>query len=362
MKKLLLSIATCGLLFGTACSKNDVPEQVKPGTIVFDIEAVNALDTKASIYSQEAIHSIENVNVYVFKNTGSVLAPTYTYFSMVNIPNWTKGSNFMRYEVATANNIPQGDYKFIGVGRDITDQFTLTTPLTPGTTNYIDFSASVTAAGMENEIFSGTTNIMITSAGVRVPIIMSRQVAGVLGYFKNVPVEIGGSEVRYLRLTILNSNKSINLTSGIGSMPTNATHNLIDVDLSTQVKNSDGTYGGNDLTAQNVVKVANSQLNGAFVIPVNNVTLTLALYGTDGTTVLKSWNVYDVGVIPTFNILPNHFYSLGHKVSSTSTTGTVLDPTPDSPIDLMTDQEITITINPAWTLVHNLTINPLLPL
>lgn len=357
MKKILLSLGIAGLLFSTSCSKNDEQtDQVKPGTIVFDISAANSLEmSKGPIYSQEAIHTVENVKIYVFK--GDALGTTYTYAATYTVPNWTKGSNFQRFEVPVDNQVGLGLYKFMAVGRDASDSFTLTTPLTVGVTNYDNFAASVATAGLETEIFSGTTPVSVVSQGVRVPIIMTRQVAGVLGYFKNVPTQINGTDVKYLRLSISNSNKSVNLSTGFGSSPVGASRNIIDMDLSGQAKNADGTFAGNDLSAQGVTKLPNTQLSGAFLIPVNGVTLTLGLYDAGGVA-LKTWNVLD-GILTSFNILPNHFYSLGHKASSTSTTGSPTDPTPDAPIDLLRDQSITITINPNWTLIHNLVIGDL---
>ena len=59
-----------------------------------------------------------------------------------------------------------------------------------------------------------------------------------------------------------------------------------------------------------------------------------------------------------FNLMANHFYALGVK----GATGSVDGGTPgnpgddDAPVDLLTDQNIVITISPAWELIHNLVI------
>ena len=187
---------------------------------------------------------------------------------------------------------------------------------------------------------------------------MTRKVAGILGYFKNVPQQLNGSTVQYLRLTVSNSNQQVNLTTGTGINTAPASYKVIDIDLSGQAV-SDGVFIGNDLSSQGVVKVANSQLGGAFYMPVSGVTMTLGLYDSTGTAI-KEWIVKDSsnGNATTFDILANHFYSLGIKGVAGSTNGGTPGNTgdDDNPIDLLIDQNIVITISPAWALIHNLII------
>lgn len=350
MRKIAMLALSCAVLLGTSCSKdNNENAAVAPGGMVLEISAMETLQARADLYSSQAVQSVESVNIYVFQESGS----DYLYLKTYNISGWTKGSTFKRYDVPSDQMIPAGGYKFIAVGRDLTDNFTLPT-LNGGSTSYNDLIASVASAGMETEIFSGSANVAVSSQGVRVPITMTRQVAGVLGYFKNVPVEINGQTVKYLRLSIDNSNTNVNLNNGIGTIPTGVSHNIIDMDLSSQTPTGDGVYSGNDLDAQGIVKVANSQLSGAFVIPVNNVTFTLGLYDASDAP-LKTWNVLN-GQSSTFNIAANNFYSLGVKASNTTTTGTPENPTPDDPIDLLTDQSIAITIQPNWAAITELDI------
>ena len=350
MKKLFLLAAVCAVGL-SSCSKNENGnDNPPPGTLTFEITAVNTIGTRANLYSQEAIHEVERVSVYVFKETGS----DFIYLKTFDMPSWAKGSNFKRLDVPTEDMVPQGKYKFLAVGRDLTDNFTL--PELTGL-NYNNFLASVSAAGRETEIFAGTKEATVASQGMRIPISITRQVAGVLGYFKNVPADIEGSVVRYLRLTISNSNTNVNLTTGAGTVPTGTGYNLINVDFDGVTVNQDGAYVGNtnDLSALGIITLPNSQLNGAFVIPVNAVTLTLGLYDEGGAP-LKTWTVLNETTATSYNIQANHFYALGTKVSNGSTGGTPEDPTPDNPIDLMKDQAITVTITPNWTQIHNMTL------
>lgn len=347
MRKLtLLSVAFA--MFFASCSNGDKNESTE-GKLSFEISTVNKLDTRANLYSEEAVHEVERVDIYVFKSTD---ATNYYFQKTFSFTTWEKGTNFKRYDVADTDMLPAGDYKFLAVGRDLTDNFT-SPSLNVGMTKFEDMLFSVASAGNETEIFAGSVQKNITSAGARIAIQMTRQVAGVLGYFI-VPAQINSTTVRYLRLKITDNNLKLNVTTGTGSNPTGTEYNLFNVDFSGRTVNGDGVYVGNDLSGTGVVKLDNTQLNGAFVIPVDNITLTLGLYDTNNNP-LRTWVVKDAGNT-TFPILANHFYSLGKKQVSGSTTGGGSTPEPDAPINLMIDQDITITISPDWASIHNLTI------
>lgn len=356
MKKVLwLAVAS---MFMFACSNDkensNVPDQSQDQ--IFELSAVNeAVDgtvTKTRpLYSQEAIQEVENVNIYVFQKNGS----DYTYLSTFAVTGWSKGSSFMRYTVPDNNKLAAGDYTFLVVGREAMDNYTMTS-LVAGTTKVGDVLASVTAAGNESEIFAGIKQVTVSSQGVRVSMTMTRKVAGILGYFKNVPAQLNGTDVRYLRLTATNAALNVNLSTGTSSQATGSAYTIFNLDFSGQTVTSDGVYAGNDLSSQGVVKVANSQLMGKFLLPAGAVAMTLGLYDASNNP-LKTWIVEDGGTSP-INIMANHFYSLGKKVSKGDTTGGgTPDPgDDDSPVDLLKDQVIVINIDANWTLIHNLVI------
>lgn len=345
-----------------ACSKDKNAESSIPqdDSQVIEISAVNNLtegiQTKTRpLYSQEAIQEVERIQLLIFEyNSG---AADYLYSKTYDIPGWTKGTTFMRFAVPDDSKLPVGDYRFLVIGREATDNYHMTTP-TVGVTKYTDVMASVSMPGREAEIFAGVKDVSVVSQGVRVNVIMTRQVAGVLGYFKNVPYEIGGQDVKYLRLTFSAADTALILANGNGTSRVAANYMLINEDISGQTKNTTlGVYSGNDLSAQGVVKVANSQLFGKFMIPVGAIQLTLGLYGNDGTA-LKTWSI-QLDATSTFNIQANHFYSLGRKVYKGDVTGGGTPDTgdDDAPVDLLKDQELSLTIDPNWTMIHNLTLN-----
>lgn len=343
-----------------ACSESDdsIPLNPEKGSIVFDISAVSELNTqtRGPVYSQEATNHVTDVSVYAFKNDGT---GSYKYVKTFVIPGWSDNTTFKRYEVPEGDKVPVGDYKFLGVGRNTQDMFTVTTPIV-ATTTFESMTASVAATGNETEIFAGFNAAMVTSeGGTRVNIPMTRKVAGILGYFKNIPQTLNGQTVKFLRLSVSNSDLAVNLTTNTSLNPTNASFNIINIDLSTQPVNN-GIFSGIDLSSVGVATVPLSQLGGAYLLPVSGVTMTLGLYDTAGTAI-KTWTVKD-GAASNMNIIANHFYSLGTKKMAGNTTGGTGDPgDDDNPIDLLTDQNIVITIDPAWNTLHDLVVVPVAP-
>lgn len=360
MKKIFWMAALSIVMF--ACSKdNDAGKDsgVPEDGVVLELAVVNSAEegvmTKTRpLYSQEALQEVERVNVHVFQIASQGADPLY--LKSYNVAGWSKGTTFKRFSLSGPDKLAAGNYQFLVVGQEATDNFHMS-PLTVGVTKIGDVMASVSAPGREAEIFAGTKAVSVTSEGVRVSVEMTRQVAGILSYFKNVPAILNNTAVQYLKLIVSNADTAVYLSSGSGAMPVNAAYTIFNIDLSGQTVTSDGVYAGNDLSAQGVVKVANSQLNGKFVLPVGSITMTLGLYDAGGNP-LKIWNVQD-GSNTTFSITANHFYSLGQKVAKGDTTGGGTPGTDDddAPIDLLKDQVIAITINPNWSMLHNLTIN-----
>lgn len=349
-------------MFMFACSESDdaVPQAPESNAaITFDLSAVSKAEgnTRTPVYSQEASQHVTRVTIYAFKNDGS---GNYMYQQQYTPAGWTDGMTFMRYEVPTANQVAPGDYMFLAVGRDAVDMYTIASP-TVGVTTFPMMTATVAASGNESEIFAGSASATVTQeGGTRVSIPMTRQVAGVLGYFKNIPQAINGVTVQFLRLSVSNSNQTVNLATGAGVNSAVAAYNIIDMDLSAQPV-VDGIYTGNDLSGQGVATLPMSQLGGAFLIPVSGVTMILGLYDALGNPI-KTWTVMD-GAAANTSILANHFYSLGTKKMAGNTTGgTGLPGDVDAPIDLLYDQNIVITINPAWDVIHNLVIQPIAPI
>lgn len=349
MNKILTFLFAAMLV--TACSNNDdnVPsEPVNVKGLSFELKTVNKMEAGmragAPIYSQEATQNVTRVNVYAFKSNGT----NYLFVKTFNVTGWTLGTTTKVYDVPEADKLAAGSYKFLAVGQDASDNYTITSP--DATTKLEDMTASISALGDEYEIFAGVAQAEVTTAGARVSVSMTRKVAGVLGYFKNIPQTLDTKTVKYLRLGVSATNMAVNLSTSVGASPSTS-YNIIDMNLSGQTV-LNGYYTGNDLSGSGVVKVANSQLAGKYLLPVPGVTMTLGLYD-ESETAIKTWTVLSGGS-SSFDIIANNFYSLGMKAEAGSTGSG--GPTPDNPIDLSVDDEITITIIPAWDLINYLSI------
>lgn len=342
-----------------ACSSDDnVAQMPETKGLSFEIGVIEeAPVTKAGgpLYSQEATHNVGRVSVYVFKESSG----SYVYERTYSIDNWNKSAASTLYEVPEVDNLAAGSYKFLAVGRNTTDNYALPS-LTKGTTTIESMTASITTLGDEHEIFAGTKAGDVVGAESRVSIMMTRKVAGVLGYFKNIPQMKDGVVIKSLRLAVNQYNLTTNLLTGVGSIPSTVTPKYIfNMDLTGQTV-VDGIYTGNDLSAAGVIKLNNSQLLGGFMIPTSQVSLTLGLYGgDDGETPIKTWTITK-GEQTVFDITANSFFSLGRKYVYDSTDGDPNDPDnpndDDEAIDLMVDQEITVYIDPTWGTVSYLSL------
>ena len=166
MKKLMFLVAASLFVFAACSSEDDSSPEVNPenAAITFELSAVNGLTdgigTRMPVYSQEATQHVTRVSVYAFVQNGS----TYLHQKTYDITGWTDGTTFKRFAVPDADKLPVGVYKFLAVGRDASDRFSVTTP-TSGNTNYTDMLASIVNSGDESEIFAGSADAEVMAQG-----------------------------------------------------------------------------------------------------------------------------------------------------------------------------------------------------
>ena len=252
-------------------------------------------------------------------------------------------------------------------------------------------SPSVTnSADAVEEIFGGYVDFETDADGkitdLNVSVTLKRQVAGLLGYFKNIPIKklndagqecvVTKIEVRanatttQLKFPVDNTNNSNRLN---GASQVEQSTVLLSYDLSAYSNQVEDANVGDvyDIDAQtgDVVTVDNSVLAGRFVIPYASAvttngtnTLTVALVGDEGD--IRTWKIkiagqnggsYSGGDEYNYNILRNNFYSIGQKLKSDTT-----DPDPetpgdeDDPIDLSQDNDVIIILNDAWDVIYDM--------
>ncbi len=334
-----------GVLLIAGCAKQE-NDGWKPGTIQFEITA--EAGTRAILSEEAPYANVPNVDVHVFDDGGSFVK-TIALNSIVfgNV-----------YTLENSDILAAGTYRFLAVGQVAGSLFTIDEPEV-GVTTFDKMSAALTSGEEASDIYSGSTTKAVTDQGGRIAINITRLVSGVMGYFTNIPTKIGGQNVGYLRLTMSTVNTTLDLSNGEGSIPSvNIPYDVIEFDL-TDDTSTDGVYDGNgdELSAgdSGVVTLDFSYLDGKFVVPSDAV-FSLALYGTDGITILKDWTIN--GGEPV-EMAPGTLYSLGTKKVADDTDGGTPGDTADDDrgIDLMTTQELIITINPDWGTTNYLTID-----
>ena len=352
--QLLVVIAICAMLFASCSNENELKPTVN--SVVFELKATdhldNGFDTRTGLYSQTPVNNVDMVTVYAFKNDGN---GNFLYARTFNITGWTKGLTTYRHEVPQSEILTGGGtFKFIAVGRNNTgtDGYTIATPTAQ--TNFNNFLATGFLPAVRYDIFAGNTDEVVIPAdgsGI-IPITMTRKVAGILGYFSNVPTTINNVTVGRLAVIMeVTGNSAVNLVTGVGSQPSVNNFSVVGfIDL-TQQGNDGNFYTGNNTGVVGMQKLPNTQLDGFFIYPMTGARMVLQLTGTNN-VLLKEWPIVNESGAETFDLVANHLYSIGSKPSTTSTNN-------DNPINLSKDEIIVISIDADWNTIHDLNVTNL---
>lgn len=245
------------------------------------------------------------------------------------------------------------------------------------------------------ELFAGSVKVSATEEGkftTQPKVTMERQVAGMLAYFKNVPAYVNNEKVEKV---VVRANReasgftfpstadlngkwdSDNLkTTDLLTFTMSKASNYSEVELGdTYTFNTDGGEGkkyqlADDMPTNEALKcVDNSLFGGRFVLPyeghVESQTLSIHILGADDKE-LKALNVTienapSEGNKYQYDIRRNNFYSIGKKLFTDNTEGkdsTTPEAVPgeedkDAPIDLSKSDELIVTLNDAWGVIHN---------
>lgn len=219
---------------------------------------------------------------------------------------------------------------------------------------------------------SDVVDVKTDNETFNVGVTLNRTVAGILGYFKNIPTTVGGQAVKHVVVKVVKKSTSAKLADRSATGEVVDGYNIIDIDLSdaTTGKNDDGqdifTSDGNQYSENGVTVVENSFLKGAYSLPLavqnGEATLVVALTGADTNSTLKTYAVKVEGVdgaaapgeagkefaenTTEFPLVANYFYSIGKKLKNNTTDGGGDDD--DDPIDLTVEQEIVISVAAEW--------------
>lgn len=436
MRKMFVSACLFAAMAFTACtteviyvdSDGNPVEHVdlKEGEGLLSV-AVSSTDVSTRnvrpVGSSAAANNVNVVKVYAFSATTD--AGSYTFDNTVGVKDGQGGisgtegiititmdGTVSDYIPSTGSHIeekknitltgldPAKYYKFVAVGYNDADG--QVNPygepsLESGTTSLAAFTTSTAKTGYEIEELFATQSANATKGDVKDQgtLTLTRQVAGMLAYFKNVPATIDGKAVAAIRIY---ANKSFTqftypATTDFNGTTAGSDNDLlmefIMADISTGT-DADGYYTFNTLSngsvsdngssnsgkapiakgyeasmPTNLTLVANSIFGGRYLIPYDqhydtpsSSTLIVKLEDGEGSPLrtLKVTTDQTTSVDKyAYDIRCNNFYSIGQKLKTDTT-----DPDPeggtdpDEPIDLSSKSEIVVQINDAWKVLHNM--------
>lgn len=244
------------------------------------------------------------------------------------------------------------------------------------------------------EVFAGYVDVKTKETVAKFTttprIVLERQVAGMLAYFKNVPAYVNSEKVEKVVVkanaqstgfqfpaALMTANKDLNglstnttattlLTFTISASNASNFSTATEGDAYTFSKDSKNYVLADDMTAPaDLDLLDNTLFGGRFILPyashVDSQTLTVELQKGDGTALrtlkVKTNKTSDGIDAYKYDIRCNNFYSIGKKLATDDTDGGTTEPgEPDEPVDLSATDEITVTINDAWEVLHNMDV------
>lgn len=397
MKKnyLAMTAMAIGLLTFSACSSDDdfggeqtttAKGEMQDVELTFNIGVNSAKGTRGGrpLYSAEALQRVNDVDVYVFEKVGET--DDYKYVKEIN-----KGSDFgfkntdanysgekdETHSYTLTDKLASGTYKFLAIGYEKDHANTYDALTLSDTEDQETKLADVvlTLKGTHaDEVFSGVSNdvtVGTENQSINVSIELKRVVAGVLGYFKNVPYELEHDgemvTVKHVFVTAVKKGTSATLADrkakGVASGDTR--YNIIDIVLTGSKSENGNWYAKAAAVASDgtPATVADAFLAGQFSLPIAAVdgqcTLQVVLTGDDTSVALRTYNVKQ-GSDTAFSLDANSIYMIGHKSTDDGTNGEDgtddgeedKDPNDpdkdDDPVDLSKEQILSITVLADW--------------
>lgn len=369
MKKFLL-MAAVGTMMFSACSNDDNLSEIasdgeaRPVELSMNFTVSSGAETRAArpLYSSEALQWVNNLQLYIFKDGKFEKSETINAFG----DDKDHGTESHTYKFTP--QLENGQYQFLAVGFEEAEAYK-TLNFIKGTTTLDNAALELNDSKDAAEVFAGVSaqhTVSDDTKSLTASVTLNRTVAGVLGYFKNIPYEVAKDDemkrVMKVCVELINKGTAANLKDNTTKISTSQIYKMLTIDLNGKEKDGDNNWYKNE-AGTTPATVANSFLAGGYVLPFNKTvgqsTFKVVLYG-EGDAVLKTYKVQVEGSSNSeLDVLANHFYSLGHKSKDNNTDGT--DPEnpegpkdPDKPIDLSKDQVITITVNANWEAIHDL--------
>ena len=311
-------------------------------------------DTRSTLQSSEVDYKdVNDVYLYVFKGINGeaecILSEDVDWKGDISQQHWI------------STDLPAGNYTFLAVGVD--DNAGAVYGLTDSYTGSLGECLAKLASGKDKsdmataQIFAGQTTQTVAEEEdvVEVGVTLTRKVAGVLAYLRNIPCKVdfdgaegGKANVTGIRLVLAQPQNTqmpmwpiatdeapIYGSSQMEDTEENKilfSYNLADIGFKPD---EDGRYFVKETQEENILP--NTLLYGAYLLPIRiteGQTLRLELIGsyTDinnehDNEVVKTYTIQNPEGQTDFSLEENKLYSIGKKLSDDSTDG-------DKPADL----------------------------
>ena len=233
MKKgMFFALAASSLLF-SACSSDDAVVSTEGQNeavqqIVLQVASSgDGLTTRAGrpLYSSQALQTIQNVRVMIYKNETGGGEKTIVYDKKLN---WKESTTYntnghgrqFTISLKGDDRLEKGSYKVMAVGYSDNSDYTYAldvkgqAALTGST--YSDITATLEAGKVAEEVFAGDAALTIgddkkitnltPGDEYGLAVTLHRQVAGSFGYFCNIPAKVDGKTAKTLRLVVRDKN------------------------------------------------------------------------------------------------------------------------------------------------------------
>lgn len=272
MKKgMFFALAASSLLF-SACSSDDAVVSTEGQNeavqqIVLQVASSgDGLSTRAGrpLYSSQALQTIENVRVMIYKNGTDGGEKTIVYDKKLNwkeSTTYNKGGHGRQFTISLKGNnrLEAGSYKVMAVGYSDNSDYTYALDVTSDaalTGTYSDITATLKAGKKDaEEVFAGDAALTIgddkkitnltPGDEYGLAVTLHRQVAGSFGYFCNIPAKVDGKTAKTLRLVVRGKNDKLTFNNFNSSF--------------TDAKNSTIKYYVNGSTSTNAALPTDAQ-------------------------------------------------------------------------------------------------------
>lgn len=356
---ILLTLASCSTEMELSPVNPD--KEQGTGTVTLTFAAQNGVNTRTVLTGPDNLQHVKQVHLYIFQGNDD----NAIYLKKKTDIQWEDCSaGTATKETSYTVMLKPGDYRFLAVGLDEASAttYTIDEALTEGSTTFAEAKATLATGKTTkdialSELFAGwdTTSVKENENGA-VTINLYRRVAGVLGYFQNVP-----DGVQYIQVLLYEdqntdiplrkpSNDNVAQDTDFGTRKTGTTGNriLLDIDIANDsqfIGDGSGTSGFYYSKGAYVLpKQAPTDAAVTHTLTVRTLTVDKTIVKTYHVVIKFSTDGSNGGNITIteprkFPLYANQLYSIGTK---------------EAPVDLEENNEITITVNNQWDHIYDI--------